>query len=745
MPELDTVKQQILDRSIETDQHATASMWLNTFLHSDPNDAGVNMFKLLLACLKEGDFQVRLVGATEFTPPDYALTVTDYISHASRVILDYSALSPAHQNDFLTFFPKPNEKEVFARVSTHAVVRTEKGIKELKGVRLGLQGQLPAFINPLKDFGVNIAMGGVGKSNLLAQTIAKNGYSGHVFFHHNVKDALLMIGLEQSATAKSILSILDLFSLAEHAADETQSHTDQFGQGHSLIGASDTYTAAGSLYFSDPIYQAKLLAEHHALSPQKYGGMQITLNDENWLLIKQFIAELNENCTPFLIENGFQQLLSRPRTAIRHDTENLPYIALNFQDYLHQCITVFIPEGNIDLQAAQNALLARIKKMQLCESELDYLALNTLFTQEIAALIETARALPNEQIEQYIRAIQRIGTLFELQLKSSHTLTRAQQSLLTTEQLEKAEIMIEMLLNNLLIIRSHLNDIHTETVSEAYLAELSGLIDCLRTCKKSPQDDEYPDFAWIEEEKAQLNRYQDLIQGAKLFLEREKNTLQSERQKAYEKVREQETAQNKLLSEINALRAAQARVVCEKNDFDEQLKAAQKQIGRLDINYMALEKDHVALQNQLALAAEQLITQAQLLEQLQQTRHLLAANNAALQAQLQEATRSAVTNQFELPTAACRSNATQSETKLPPLFDGLTLQVLGAFSFAVGAAAVSLAITSLIMCSAGLAIPLTMTASGLVTCFAGSLFFYQGAQQSTNSPPQAAKENEYCC
>ncbi|WP_019215442.1 hypothetical protein [Legionella tunisiensis] len=93
-----------------------------------------------------------------------------------------------------------------------------------------------------------------------------------------------MLGLEQTAP---VVSFWELFHKKSQDAENDQWGTDQYGQGHSLTGASDIYTAASSLYFSDPVMQVKCLVEDNCFPPDKYGAMQVKLTNENWLEIKK--------------------------------------------------------------------------------------------------------------------------------------------------------------------------------------------------------------------------------------------------------------------------------------------------------------------------------------------------------------------------------------------------------------------------------------------------------------------------
>ncbi|OEH45838.1 hypothetical protein lpari_03157 [Legionella parisiensis] len=162
-------KFEILSCSIDQDQVNVAQQWANTFIHNSKDDHAVNMTQLLLACLACGDFGVHsyLSKSSELQAPSTQLSIVDYISHASRVILDYQGLSEANRKELLKFFPAPGgDNKIFARSATHNVYRGGEGdVVEGKGFLLGVIGQLPEMIKSALDFGVNIAMGGDGQKN----------------------------------------------------------------------------------------------------------------------------------------------------------------------------------------------------------------------------------------------------------------------------------------------------------------------------------------------------------------------------------------------------------------------------------------------------------------------------------------------------------------------------------------------------------------------------------------------------
>ncbi|BCA94441.1 hypothetical protein TUM19329_08020 [Legionella antarctica] len=412
----------IVSSTIDQDQYDVAAQWAKTFLHNSTDDVAIKMSQLVMACVAMGDFKTRayMSKSSELQAPSDQLTVADYLSHASRIILDYQDMSESNRAELLAYFPAPGETNtVFARSATHNVFRTERSVFEGKGVLLGVTGQLPSILKESRDFGVNIAMGGAGENNHYGKKISANGFSGHLYFHLNKEQNILLVGLEQSAPAASPLELL---KGAKKYSEVEQQDTDQFGQGHSLIGASDTYTAAGSLYFSNPVYQAKLVLEKGCFPPEKYGAMKVIITDENWPAIKYYLERLR-----YIISTGSQeilteQLLEKPTSAISYEKDFLSYIALNFDAYLKQIYQVFIlqSESSADerilFEKLQTDLLVIIKKLQI--GTLDSYDEFNLLVNQIATNPDTP--------EEYCQAIARISALFKLHLEIDPKLKQTQ-------------------------------------------------------------------------------------------------------------------------------------------------------------------------------------------------------------------------------------------------------------------------------------------------------------------------------
>jgi len=456
MPEF---KSNILSCSIDEDQSVVIAKWVKTFIHNDKDDVAIKLGKLLFAAVYQGDFKTRssLGNQVELSNPNTHLTCIDYLSHGSRIIFDYEQLSSDYQKEFLQYFPDPNEdNKIFSRTATHAVCRLESEIIEKKGFHLGVQGLMLSLMAKRYDFGVNIAMGGTDQINLAGKKILANGFSGHVYFHRYNDENLIMCGLEQSAPSQSAYatfqSILHTVTKTHSESSDAQTGTDQYGQWHSLTGASDVFTAAGSLYFNDPIYQAKLLIEKGCFPPDKYGAMIVTLTNDNWSLIKNCILTLEKT-----IADGDEVALSDtlrylPKNACEQDPSISSYIALMFDVYLARAYEGFIISSELSLKEKeslrqlQHRLLDTI--IQLQQGELDVYPTFLNLSQDILNLTNMPKA--------YRESIQRIRDLFKLQLAKDPQLLVVHQDLLSKAHYEELQVRLSELYQEVGLAREYL-------------------------------------------------------------------------------------------------------------------------------------------------------------------------------------------------------------------------------------------------------------------------------------------------
>ena len=447
------IKHQIVASSIADDKKRIATQWLNTFRYQQPATVSTEIMKMLLACVAQGDFKLRseMLDSPELHAPNPKLKNVDYLSHASRIILDYQELSDENQQKLLALFPDPsNNPQVIARSATHGVVRTEDNITELKGFILGVKGQIPGWLRTVSDFGCNIAMGGVNQKNYVGKRITNNGFSGHVYFHHNKPDKLLMVGLEQSAPAGSIYEafIGHTEEIESEEQVEAQKLTDQFQQSHSLAGKSDVFTAAGSQYFSDPVYIAKLLAEDGCPPPDKYNGMHVRLTDENWPQVLAFYQEINAQITSEDLETVKEMLLSSPKSSDDFDSELLikSFVAIDFKTYLKRIAQLLPSDLNSSseerLESCTQNLLQMIHQLHSGDHSI---------YEAFLALIDEITAIEGVN-DDYQTAINRIKILFQKQLEIDPELKNTHEELAIKNrhiQLEEQAKSIESKLQKL--------------------------------------------------------------------------------------------------------------------------------------------------------------------------------------------------------------------------------------------------------------------------------------------------------
>lgn len=552
-------KAKILERSIDEDQEFIAEQWLQTFKHNEVTDPAILISKLMLACIAVGDFQTRSswMDDGKLTRPPAALKAIDYLSHASRIIIDYQGLNESNKNEFLGYFPKAGEKGVVSRSATHAVTRNGPDITELKGMMLGLMGVWNSLIGTPYDFGVNIAMGGKGQSNLVGNLVDANGFSGHVYFHHQPYTELMMVGLEQTAPAKSLGELIWGHSSANN---DYQNATDQFGQGHSNSGASDTYTAAGSLYFSDPVYQGKLLCEKGIAPPDKYGAMQIKLSDDQWELIKGYLSNLSDELKENKDEEVRTRLKTEPRSAVQGERTVRSYIALDFGLYLDRISLLLdgMPDAKKDEQLAlQENLRNNIVELQ---------AGNSGKLADLYNLIEIICA--KEDIPaSYVAAINRIRQLFEWHQKIDKNLKQIHLEYLIAQESSEVLNRLTALLERCWILKDYFssNHISQENGVAAFLENLDQWIAKLAVMESDlvPVDPKHDsnnlasqqsalEQSWLEvvdptEKMNTLKGYQDTLENLEALLNKTPRLIS---ESAYEELQKKYNELEEINSEL---------------------------------------------------------------------------------------------------------------------------------------------------------------------------------------------------
>ncbi|HHF7344470.1 TPA: hypothetical protein ACPSKB_000875 [Legionella feeleii] len=465
MPKTEKIKKEILSSSRQKDKERVARKWANTFFFN--SDAATAAARLLMSCVAQGELLVRDFSTTVLQRPHASFSIADYLSHGSRILIDYHELSPGQRDELLALIPDTLNPDCVARSATHDASRNDDGlIIEGKGFLLGMKGQLPSVLKSYCDFGINIAMGGNGQTNEVGKTIRSNGYSGHFYIHRNDAQQLLMMGLEQTAP---VASFWELFHKKKQDAEQEQWGTDQYGQGHSLTGASDTYTAAGSLYFSDPVLQVKCLVEDNCFPPDKYGAMHVKLTNENWLEIKKMLEEMNNADQDCL----FNILMESPVSATKVPRKYTNYLTVDFRRYFQSFSDLFLDSVQKNLvKDLQNKLLKLIRDFQ--EGIANY--------QELESCIQTLLELPLP--EPYKKAISDFKELLAKQLDENKGLEKNCQQFFLDKEFEELQEEQVCTLQKLSLVENFFIT-YAELFKKENEQDLSNFIESLQHCGNS--------------------------------------------------------------------------------------------------------------------------------------------------------------------------------------------------------------------------------------------------------------------
>ena len=421
----------ILERTIDEDRDAILDRWAKTFIHVGSEEhhehqCAATMMMIAMAAVAKGDFQVSASGKNEdFEDPSPALCIADYLSHASRVMIDLRALSDKNRKRFLKYFNKEtkilgtDKKVLDGRPSTHCIERQGDILIETKSKLQGAKGTVQNFVDafgnatkispvaavfgmegpPLQDFGVNLMMGGVGQINLSGGR-SELGKDGHILIHFADQDAI-MIGLEQTkpigtnqdiqdGIKKSFVAVADyakqkLYGTRDEASSspirtpspESVDDDNSYGLSgkHSWLGNSDDYTAAGSLYFSNLIYKIKLMHDKKVLPPAKYNGMRVRLNNNNFTEFAAYFRSFyNASKGEDAFENIKVLLNQLPRTARQHlDDKQVDenYLSLingieqaDLDAYFGQLVAVYQIEDTKVLDKDKDLLKQKIREIK---------------------------------------------------------------------------------------------------------------------------------------------------------------------------------------------------------------------------------------------------------------------------------------------------------------------------------------------------------------------------------------------
>jgi hypothetical protein len=215
---------------------------------------------------------------------------------------------------------------------------------------------------PLTDFGINILMGGFGQSNLSGGQ-SEFGLDGHIFVYKDSGFDALLIGLEQSAPM--------LHSRAE--LPSIDDNTVGLSGTHSVTGASDDYTSAGSLYFSNLIYKLKLFETCKKLTPIKYNGMCVKITDANIDLVMRLFNEFSTSN-----EAELRQFLNRtPQRTEEKIFKEIDFItqikAAEIDALFTQLKTVYaLSEKDVKTQQLFKTQMETIKRLSASLDSIEY-------------------------------------------------------------------------------------------------------------------------------------------------------------------------------------------------------------------------------------------------------------------------------------------------------------------------------------------------------------------------------------
>ena len=184
------------------------------------------MILFTFCLIKYANFETSSMGPLDsichFEKPSSHLCVADYLSHASRIIIDSKNLLAEDAERLSSIYGKKKNGSIYqgfdSRSSTHVLERSEDGhLTEQKsawhgvgetvknavkavgsiGNIAGLAKQVGVSGPDTTDYGIDVLMGGKGQINF-SGGLTELGKDGHFLIHHS--DGILF-GLEQSRPA----------------------------------------------------------------------------------------------------------------------------------------------------------------------------------------------------------------------------------------------------------------------------------------------------------------------------------------------------------------------------------------------------------------------------------------------------------------------------------------------------------------------------------------------------------------
>jgi hypothetical protein len=271
------LKQKIITNTKELEQKMVIESVADTLLNPNNAESVKDLIIWSLASLIDGYFQIRTNQYGDLINPPQGIPAVNYLFCGSRIMATFTDTPIDNQfkqsikrykEDIDTHQPS---NRTYSRPSTHAYDLTETGaLYELKGPLLGLQAQVNNLVYDSENHGHDVLIG-PHQINEVRQ-LPQRGSSGTCLLFQKSDDTNhVMIGFEQLGTAAH--------------------QPDKFDQQHSLIGASDKFTAANALYGDDPTSMLKYIDDPIR---SKYNGMHVTISPENFQGIEQRHSQIKQ-------------------------------------------------------------------------------------------------------------------------------------------------------------------------------------------------------------------------------------------------------------------------------------------------------------------------------------------------------------------------------------------------------------------------------------------------------------------
>ncbi|MDB2592550.1 hypothetical protein N9Y17_02440 [Gammaproteobacteria bacterium] len=273
------LKQKIITSSRQTQQQMIIDSVADTLLNSSNSKSVRDLLVYSLASIQKGNFQIRTNKDGELSEPPEGIPAVSYLFCGSRVMGTFKDIEESNFQSAISNYKKAEKPKdqipsgatttyTYIRPSTHDYnVRGNGDIAEGKGFLLGALAAVNNFSDKPENFGHDLIIGRpkINEVGVLPQS----GNSGTCLLYQKQGDHKhFMLGFEQLGTEAH--------------------HPDKFGQQHSLVGASDKFTAANGLYGDDPTMIMKYI---DLPIRAKYNGMHVEINNDNQQSIEKRAQE----------------------------------------------------------------------------------------------------------------------------------------------------------------------------------------------------------------------------------------------------------------------------------------------------------------------------------------------------------------------------------------------------------------------------------------------------------------------